>query len=706
MADIKEAEKLNFLGEEIYFKDSQARADITALQEAVVDDTTYINVLDKFPLKPSDFHKLDGASGRNSGIVCEEVTTHTYRIAGTSAATSPGSFWRFTDYPDTTGTPFLMPLYKCGLRAGMTITVKVATNATIPHVSLYIVFYNDTQQYITGEYVNVKGERTYTIPATAAYLDMQLRADTGATVSETVQLSILTTENITYGNPVVLTNTNTDQVLSLRGDSIDDATLVQVSGKNLFFFASNVENQTFTNNTVNFSIQNGVFTITANDSTRTGTAVSGNTNWGTTWKTINGITADNQYLHCTKFSFPVDTIVTFTANCSQPLYYDSPFQMAIMDGETNWYVDDNGLTLKLKANHEYAMRIFVLSGWTGTVVFKPQMELGATATPWEQPYGDRFTYSAIATRPLPHCRPNQTVIWSYLGTADSTLIAATKPQAPQPKALQTFETITSSRTLRRPKALVTFIDDDTNNVEYVTRYHKVFEDYNTEQGTNLVGNYAVMTAHLNESEAGTSTAGLVALLKDYEEEGFGCIYHCQYQMGDDTRYWESGNVMYNESQIKANFMQGLREMREYGFSAYDYWVTPYGVNDEFIRTLARTHGMKCLFSMSGKVSEHSYVHAEGNVSRWDIPRISLAVNSNIDRIHTIVDTLAETGGWLVIVTHANTWGNTTTGDEHLAGMIDYVHNKGCEVVSVPDAYAQMESSFMLHDLLASREYTY
>lgn len=495
------------------------------------------------------------------------------------------------------------------------------------------------------------------------------------------------------GNPIIIKDTYNRRLSALSAPDIAPGTWVNVSGKNIFFFASN--QASFTNNEVSFATQDGVLTITA-DTPVSRSTVSAISDFGDKFKAVNGV----NWYHNYKFRFPVDTLVTISGNSSVHLTYDSKVQMMVYDGASNLYVDDNGLTFTAKAGTEYAIRWFILAGWSGQIQFKPQIEIGGMATAWEKYVGQRFEWPASN---LPYAHPRQTVIFSYDDSEinATAYIATTQRRADESrKAIDTIHTITGGRARKPNKALISFIDDDTNTYTLVKRFHDCFTPY------GVPGNFAVMTYHLNESEAGTTQAGLVNLLKDYEEEGFGCIYHCYYQAGDETRYWESGNAAYDESLIKANFMRGLREIKAYGFCAYDYWATPYGVNDDFIQSLARTHGMKCLFSISSSagLTQNSYVHTEGNVSRWDIPRISISASSNVDRAKTLIDGVAATGGWLIFVTHANAWGGASdpSVDNKVKDMIEYCLEKNCEIVSVPDAFAQMETSFMLNDLLNER----
>lgn len=236
------------------------------------------------------------------------------------------------------------------------------------------------------------------------------------------------------------------------------------------------------------------------------------------------------------------------------------------------------------------------------------------------------------------------------------------------------------------KPMISFVDDDTSSMDLVKRYRDLFVS------KEVVGNYAVMTKNLDEQE------GLADLLLQYEQEGFGCLYHCYYQRGDETRYWESGNPMYDESLIKENFIRGLRDMERYGFLNYKHWITPYGVNDDFIRNLAKRHGMESLMTMSGATSNNSFISMAGNCDRYNIPRISVSSQSNQDRTKRLIDGCVADNGWIVIVTHANTWGSGTDIDEKVADIIQYSLESGMEVKAFPEAFETYRASFYFNEL--------
>lgn len=263
----------------------------------------------------------------------------------------------------------------------------------------------------------------------------------------------------------------------------------------------------------------------------------------------------------------------------------------------------------------------------------------------------------------------------------------------------------SKLTARGP--MVSFIDDDTSNYQYVKYYHDIF----AAQGE--LGGYAVETKNLDEGV----NDGLPELLLDYEEEGFACLYHCYHQAGNETRYWINGHPDYNPALINENFMRGLRSIREYGFSNYKYWVTPYGVNDKFIVDLAKNHGMQCLLNCPSRLAQEGVITPYGNVSRWNIPRVIFG-NYHTDEawaaqntwLHRAIREAKAANGWVIIVSHVNSWGWTRSGDQrlenddvlkmkaHLNDLIDYCQSEGLEIVSFPVGFEEYRAAFYMHEL--------
>jgi hypothetical protein len=254
--------------------------------------------------------------------------------------------------------------------------------------------------------------------------------------------------------------------------------------------------------------------------------------------------------------------------------------------------------------------------------------------------------------------------------------------------------------LKKRGGLVSFIDDDTWNLYCVQRYHDIFA------AKGVVGGYAVITENMvtDPSTMQPANPDLLPTLLDYEEEGFAMLYHCHDQNGANTRYWIKGDPSYDQSLINENFMDGLRAIRTMGFSNYKYWVTPYGVNDKYIQDLAKNHGMQCLFNCPSIYAQEGYVSPYGNVSRWNIPRVIFGNWTMNDKwLHRAIQGAKAANGWVVIVTHVNSWGadgsetNIALGNR-LSALIQYCLDEGLEIVSAPVAFEEYRAAFYMNEL--------
>lgn len=558
-------------------------------------------------------------------------------------------------------------------------------------------------EYTDGEYTT--GTTTYKdsdfiIQGGVNGILIRLKVDDGEIVDEIVSPIIRTMDNLSNteltkklndyyqfgeqqveGNPILVKNTSSKaRLISLQMSQHDSDTTITICGKNIYHTNSNMLKRISENVTYEF-LYGSEIKITSNGASTN--SVSSGENFSEMYKTLNG----KEWWHNYKFKFAKDTLIAISANCSERLTYDAKTQMQVSDGTVNLYVMDCGLILVAKGGVEYGVRILVKEGWKGSISYKPQIEIGECVTEYCKYDGEVQMYDELKV--LPYAKEDVTTIFS---NDDANIVASIKLMGNSErvevskKNVDIFGELTSYRTRQKRKPIISFIDDDTSSIELVTRYHDLFSQY------NAVGNYAVMTKNIEE------IPDLSNLLLDYEKEGFGCLYHCYYQRGDETRYWESGNDMYDENLIKENFMKGLRSMKSHEFSDFKYWVTPYGVNDDFIQSLAKTHGMNCLFTMSGEISNNAFVTRNGNTDRFNIPRVSISKESSTDRIKILLDALSNTDGWMIIVTHANTWGETTEVDDKVSEIIEYILGKGIKIESVPQAFKEMETSFHLYDL--------
>ena len=383
--------------------------------------------------------------------------------------------------------------------------------------------------------------------------------------------------------------------------------------------------------------------------------------------------------------------------CIYGQVHDGIISRARDTGDGAWFYAVNG--------RDYAYRIIVHDGarYRGTI--KPVIVRGKAALPYVRSINGITAYTNDGT--------------------DLVITTANKTNAERisDSAAITYRLneVTGGRLLSGEnnwKPMISFIDDDTTNLTYVQEYHDVL------QAAGALGGYAVVTSQLDND------ADLKNRLLAYEKEGFACLYHCPRQSSgaDNTYYWvdddgvagvkPEGAAAYNESYCRRDFVAGFEKMREFGFLSWKYWITPYGVNNEFMQSLAKQYGMKCLAAFqSRKTHLMSYVTRSGNASRWNIPRVPYPYDAshaipNAEafpytqadvRLKQIIDACVIDKGWLIITTHVNAWPEDPTERaqmvDYFKALIAYAQTAGMEVVPFQVGFETFRPYMDMHDLL-------
>ena len=238
---------------------------------------------------------------------------------------------------------------------------------------------------------------------------------------------------------------------------------------------------------------------------------------------------------------------------------------------------------------------------------------------------------------------------------------------------------------------ITIIDDDTTNIEYVERYHDICEEM------GVKGNYAVITSRLE------TVTGLKEKLLQYEDEGYGMLYHVYTQTG--ATYFQPGSNR-DIALAEANYCKGVRQMREFGFTNYNYWISPYGVNDEDMQDLCKRHGAQCLISTyNNTFIRPNGTTGKGVAERYNIPRCSLGHNAErypyftIEMLKDQITQCASAHGWLIITTHVNEWGSSLDGDNRLKEVIQHALDNGCVFKTFAEAFEDRRALFTLNEIL-------
>lgn len=238
--------------------------------------------------------------------------------------------------------------------------------------------------------------------------------------------------------------------------------------------------------------------------------------------------------------------------------------------------------------------------------------------------------------------------------------------------------------------IVSFVDDDTTNEDYVRKFHDACSH------NGVKGTFAVVTQKIE--------SGAVALdtLLEYENEGFGMCVHC-YQQGGAEEWRILPRTGSSVTACRTNLAKALRQMRQYGFVNYNYWITPFGYKDAYMRQIAQELGLECLISIN------NYRHnTTRDADRWMIRRVQLKYNdeksyATMALVKAAIDAAAaDGGGWLIITTHFNEGWKTldwdTTPDENgypvgyarFNEMVQYALNAGMVPMTVQQAWQYYE----------------
>lgn len=221
------------------------------------------------------------------------------------------------------------------------------------------------------------------------------------------------------------------------------------------------------------------------------------------------------------------------------------------------------------------------------------------------------------------------------------------------------------------KPVLTFIDDDTWGIQYVTRQKELCDRL------GIKCSFACLTEQVEKNE------GLLELLLSYELEGFPIIFHANQQI---IEYESSSLDVVAEER---DFVTGLQKMHKFGFSDYKIWCTPFGGAREDQKKLAYKWGFDGLVT-SG------YVNAFNNPyeysSRFAIKRCSLGSNTDktasdivddVANLKLAIDNASECNGWVCISTHSayNLYLNGEA-DDAMEEIVNYAISKGFEIRTV------------------------
>lgn len=221
------------------------------------------------------------------------------------------------------------------------------------------------------------------------------------------------------------------------------------------------------------------------------------------------------------------------------------------------------------------------------------------------------------------------------------------------------------------KPVLTFIDDDTWGIQYVTRQKELCDRL------GIKCSFACLTEQVEKNE------GLLELLLSYELEGFPIIFHANQQINE----YESSSV--DVVAEERDFVTGLQKMHKFGFSDYKIWCTPFGSAREDQKKLAYKYGFDGLVT-SGFVNAYNNPYEYS--SRFAIKRSSLGSNTDktasdivddVANLKLAIDNASECNGWVCISTHsAYDLYKNGEADDAMEEIVNYAISKGFEIRTV------------------------
>lgn len=245
---------------------------------------------------------------------------------------------------------------------------------------------------------------------------------------------------------------------------------------------------------------------------------------------------------------------------------------------------------------------------------------------------------------------------------------------------------------KKPRYLVSFVDDDTTNDTLVTRY------YQTMMRNGVVGAYAVCPKGYVE---GTKN---IANLLAYQNDGFTMIPHCYTQ----DWYLDPRHASFDRARAIESYTLTLKAFRDFGLNyTHGMWIIPYGRSDMAEQLIAQDMGFELAFTTDWDNFILPGVNNPLVLKRNGFSPLS-AVTDDTDateygttaiikrRLQALLD--SPEGGWLIVTTHYNAWTEETWDDtvdstgypigyQRFNDLIQFIKASGAEVVSMAQGAA-------------------
>ena len=138
--------------------------------------------------------------------------------------------------------------------------------------------------------------------------------------------------------------------------------------------------------------------------------------------------------------------------------------------------------------------------------------------------------------------------------------------------------------------------------------------------------------------------------------------------------------------VSADMETALGILKREGFEDYDYFVSPYGSQDEGLQKIAKEHGLKCLVS----ISNDDYLRNDSQYTPYNIPRVGFNATdggtSTMSRLKEHIDAVSATGGWLLVGTHIYDGWTDALLQTRFKEFVDYAKSKGLQFVTLKEGF--------------------
>lgn len=216
--------------------------------------------------------------------------------------------------------------------------------------------------------------------------------------------------------------------------------------------------------------------------------------------------------------------------------------------------------------------------------------------------------------------------------------------------------------------VISFIDDDTAGMDYVTNLKEICDD------VGIKISFAGLTSNIGDSNY---QGAFIDLMLGYEREGFPTIMH-GYSQGS---FYQMANRDLED--CEDDLVHGIQDMTKWGFTDFKAcWATPYGEYDEQLKSLAYKWGFESLvrYTSQEQVEDPTKLNPQ---QRYQLYRFTFESTANVSTIKSLIDKAIACKGWLIIGLHSSyDYTQGTDFPDDLAEVVSYATNNGCQVRTV------------------------